>query len=171
MKPVVISLFVSYGQLAVFPASIQNPFNDWSQSDVDNGFAWSERSVSFRTLREEGVHQVTICVSKEATPINVQTIRSIEVPFTVPSNGRVEIASISESGEVDLYPGCYQLRCDFLGSYEGVELIELNFAKCDSPKFQVGRADSAISPNAQLLQHNTSYTQEPGKSFGRLTIS
>jgi hypothetical protein len=45
------NLNISYSQLAVFDASLDQPLNDWTPEHADQGFSWRPRSVSFRTKR------------------------------------------------------------------------------------------------------------------------
>ena len=41
------TLDISYSQLVVFQKGMENPFNDWENTHVDQGFAWRPGSVSF----------------------------------------------------------------------------------------------------------------------------
>ena len=47
-----LSLEISYGQLAVFANSLPQPFNDWTDQHVSQGFAWRPGSVTFRSMVE-----------------------------------------------------------------------------------------------------------------------
>jgi hypothetical protein len=55
-----VGLQVSCGQLAVFASSLKQPFNDWSDQHVSQGFAWRPGSVSFRSVVEAGRHSIEI---------------------------------------------------------------------------------------------------------------
>lgn len=44
------TLDISYSQLAVFQKGMENPFNDWEDTHVNQGFAWRPGSVSFGSL-------------------------------------------------------------------------------------------------------------------------
>lgn len=48
------SLEIAYGQIGVFDASLAQPFNDWTDAHVRQGFSWRSGSVSFRTLEGAG---------------------------------------------------------------------------------------------------------------------
>lgn len=149
-----LSFDVSYSQLAVFVSSIKQPFNDWTDRHVDQGFAWRAGSVSFRTLAEEGVHAIEVSVVDRMGPIRNDAIRVIEVPFDVPPDGAVEIGSISETVSVSLPAGAFLLRCEFLQppSTEG-ERVVMTFAKGEAARFSVLRADAELRLGDELLTH------------------
>lgn len=91
-------LFVSYAQVAVFPANLANPFNDWKSQHIDQGFAWREKSVSFATLDESGAIK---CEAIQSTDwkLGSNSKRAIRVPFRCPDS-EVEVSTISDSALV-----------------------------------------------------------------------
>src|ERR1700743_191003 len=93
----VLALDITYSQVAVFHPSLKQPFNIWTDRHVAQGFAWRPGSVSFSTIDEGGVHTIRVSVISSFVEISPAAIRVIEVPFRVPSDGSVEIASISDS--------------------------------------------------------------------------
>ncbi len=102
-------LNVSYGQLAIFWSTLPQPFNDWTDQHVGQGFAWRPGSASFRTLIESGIHTVDVNLVDQALPVSSDAVRVIEVPFDVPADGAIEVASISDSVPLTLPAGMYQL--------------------------------------------------------------
>jgi hypothetical protein len=100
------SIDVSYSQIAVFDSQLEDPFNDWLESHVKQGFSWRKGSVSFRTIEENGQISVVVRVAEKLP--QVAGIRAIAVPFTCLS-GTVDISSISSNRTVDLPKGNYQL--------------------------------------------------------------
>ncbi|RVP95264.1 competence protein ComJ [Sinorhizobium meliloti] len=149
-KAVKIDLDVDYSQVAVFWSGMQHPFNDWEERHVTQGFAWRAGSVSFRTLGN-GPHSIDVIVTEHAGSLTPGAIRAIEVPFEVSGNGRIEIASISESVELVLPSGKYLLRSEMLGKVNDVEIIRLLFAKSEVPRFSILLSDGEISPDEPLL--------------------
>ncbi|MBH1987068.1 MAG: hypothetical protein I8H76_07090 [Burkholderiales bacterium] len=145
---------VAYSQLAVFVSSIKQPFNDWTDRHVDQGFAWRPGSVSFRTLVEAGAHVVEVSVADRMGPIRDDAIRVVEVPFEVPPDGAVEIGGIAETVPVSLPAGAFVLRCEFLHppGTEG-ERVAMTFAKGEAARFAVLRADAELNPGVELLTH------------------
>lgn len=152
MAAVSLDLDVSYSQLSVFWTSLQQPFNDWTQKHVDQGFAWRPGSVSFRTLVEAGLHAVRVDIDDHAGPVSRNAVRVIEVPFEVPRDGNIEIASISDSISFSLPAGEYSLRCEFLGPDErGTQRVRLIFARADDQRFAVILADNDLVVGQELL--------------------
>ena len=147
-----IDLNVSHSQLAVFASLLAQPFNDWTDQHVSQGFAWRPGSVSFRSLVEAGSHSIEIEVVDHMGNINEDAVRVIEVPFEVPSDGAVEIGSIIETAPVSLPAGKFLLRCEFLkpASHVG-ERVRLILAKKDFPRFKIVRADAELLSDGELL--------------------
>ena len=55
---------VSYSQIAVFNSELENPFNDWTDQHVLQGFSWREESGSFKTLVFETGYSDDLCWSR-----------------------------------------------------------------------------------------------------------
>jgi hypothetical protein len=127
-------VFVSYSQLSVFDPSLAKPFNNWTRVHVAQGFAWRPGSVSFKTLSESEACDVELLFGEGERPIASHALRVIEVPFLVPSNGLLEVASIGEGQRLELSPGSYQLRFEAL------------------PKGKIRRADADLAPPTPLLK-------------------
>lgn len=143
---------VSYSQLAVFASSLSQPFNDWTDQHVAQGFAWRPGSVSFRTMSESGTHLVDIEVVDRLNAVHPDAVRAVEVPFEVPADGEIEIGSIAETVPLTLPAGSFVLRCEFLRSPgEGGDRVRLIFAKLEAPRFAVVRADQELAVGKELL--------------------
>lgn len=99
---------VSFSQIALFNAGLQNPFNNWSDLHVAQGFSWREGSVSFKTLIESGPIDVTFSLAHEFGP-NTDAIRAISVPFLCDKQGSVEISTIIGGHRERLSAGPYQI--------------------------------------------------------------
>jgi hypothetical protein len=147
-----IDFGISHGQLAVLASSLQDPYNDWTDQHFAQGLTWRPGSVSFRSMVEAGWHSVKIDVVNHAGPVHPDAVRVIEVPFEVPADGAIEVASIAEATPLSLPAGSFLLRCEFLkpsGTDEN-ELVRLTFAK-DAPRFAVIRADPELLVGDVLL--------------------
>jgi hypothetical protein len=147
-----VDLEVSYGQLAVFASSLKQPFNDWTDQHVAQGFAWRPGSVSFRTMVEGGRHSILIDVISHVGVVHPDAVRVVEVPLDIPPDGAVEVGSIAETVSLSLPPGSFLLRCEFLQppSVAG-ERVRFTFAQKDAPRFAVVRADPELSVSSELL--------------------
>ncbi|MGZ3296890.1 MAG: competence protein ComJ [Xanthobacteraceae bacterium] len=144
----IFQVFVSYSQISVFDPSLSEPFNNWTSRHVAQGFAWRPGSASFKTISESGRHNVEVFSDAKETPMSPDAIRIVEVPFLVPSNGSIDVASISDSHQLRLPPGPYQLRFE---ASRGSK-IKLVFTDCRKPRFAVLRADADLAPTMPLLE-------------------
>jgi Competence protein J (ComJ) len=140
-------LSVSYSQIAVFDGGLKNPFNSWTEAHVKQGFAWRPGSVSFATLEGGGCHHVEVLA--ERAEMSPQAIRAIQVPFEVPANGSIEIASIADSVPVRMPAGTYQLRFECFGL--APPKVRFVFLRSDSPSFEILRADAELSAIGDLV--------------------
>lgn len=152
MATVAIHVDVSYSQLAIFWSSLSQPFNDWEQMHVDQGFAWRIGSVSFRTLTEFGAHSIEVNVVDYFQSVSPDAVRVIDVPFKIPADGDIEVASISDSAPLSLPSGSYCLRCEQFGSsnLDGYKVV-LTFARAEDQTFAVIRADNDLIIKEGLL--------------------
>jgi hypothetical protein len=80
-----MSILVSYNQISVFDPDLDEPFNDWSDAHVRQGFSWRPGSVSFAAAENvETDIDIARCVSLS---LDVRSMWAIGVPFTVPAPG------------------------------------------------------------------------------------
>ena len=152
MSVTALTVDVSYGQLAVFLSALQNPFNDWTQKHVDQGFVWRQGSVSFRTLIESGLHDVEVVLTEQSIPVLDDAIRVIEVPFDIPDDGDIEVSSIADAVSLSLPSGKYSLRCELLSPRsDGSAQVRITFSKNQKADFKVIRADEGLTLGDELL--------------------
>ncbi|MCP3996970.1 MAG: hypothetical protein GY722_18200 [bacterium] len=146
-------LYVSYSQVCFFDGTLAQPYNDWSQAHVDQGFSWRPGSACFRTLVDDGLHQVEVHVDEQFPRISEEAKRVIRVPFVVPESGEVELASISESHVVEIAPDYYSLQIEM---YEATSRlgprIVLRLAANEDKSFEVVKADDCLSVPAELMK-------------------
>jgi hypothetical protein len=150
-------LTISYAQIAVFHAGLENPFNDWTETHVRQGFSWRPESVSFATLEESG--KARIYVNKvEELALRSDTVRAIQVPLTVPETKLVEVASITESKVIEIGSGGYALTFE-TGFDEGhLMWCAITFQKSNRPIARILRADQELNPPEDLLLSATPAT-------------
>jgi hypothetical protein len=143
---------VSYRQLAVFQAALPNPFNNWTDPHVAQGFAWRHGSVSFATLEEAGA--IDTEVARAAPARTTFAARIIAVPFEVDASGAVEVASIGDGVALKLPPGSYRLTFEHGASDTGRMWCRLWFEPVSSGEpveAAVVKADPTLTPGARLL--------------------
>tara|TARA_R110002096_G_scaffold197458_1_gene380800 strand:- start:97 stop:555 length:459 start_codon:yes stop_codon:yes gene_type:complete len=141
---------VSYSQIAVFNSELENPFNDWTDQHVLQGFSWREESVSFKTLIEAGPMSVEVRKS-ETLPIP-DGIRAITVPFHIPVGKNLEIATITEGRVVGLAGGIYQLVFE-TGYSDDLCWSRFTFIPDGSQIPEILIADDEIDSTKKLIMH------------------
>lgn len=129
-------LTISYRQIAVFDATLDEPFNDWQPQHIQQGFAWRPGSVSFSTLLDTG--EVDIHINIGAVDVDEPSECLIEVPFTVPEHGQLSVASIMDEQELELQPGDYQLVYNASG-----HRVSLSFVPSGEHAFRIHKQDDA----------------------------
>ncbi|HEY6912284.1 MAG TPA: competence protein ComJ [Myxococcales bacterium] len=141
-------LQVIYRQLAVFDPTLPNPFNDWRDGHVQQGFAWRAGSVSFRTLDDGALDVECVigpCVARS------DAIRIIRVPFAVASSGEVEVATMTDSFRVSLSAGEYSLMFE-LGGYDATPWCRLIWHRTNrAVSAEIVRADPELDPPHPLV--------------------
>ena len=146
-----IEIDISYSQIAAFHADLAEPFNDWSEQHVAQGFAWRPGSVSFATLDDGGVLRVNV-TSKTFDDSRSTATRVIQVPFDVSEHGPVELASIGSSAtKLELPPGHYELTFEH-GIDEKGMWATFHFVPASGPTAaKLLRIDDALSPPGILV--------------------
>ena len=141
---------MSYSQIAVFNSELENPFNDWTDQHVLQGFSWREESVSFKTLIDAG--PMTVEVRKSAELPILDGIRAITVPFYCPTGKKIEIASIAQGHVVGIEGGIYQLV--FEAGYSDDECwSRFTFIPHGSQIPKILIADAEIDATNELIMH------------------
>lgn len=143
-------LLISYNQIAVFNTNLENPFNDWNDTHVAQGFSWRKESVSFGTINNEEA-EVQVELIKNIEILN-NAIRIIRVPFEI-TDDTITIASIGDSFELELDKGKYNIIFSILKSKEkDLEFTyKFNFIKDDSEISEILKMDDELSPPKELL--------------------
>jgi len=141
------SINVLYSQLCIFLTKLLDPFNEWTQKNVDQGFSWRPGSVSFRSIEDGGTHYLTLSVVDTMPALNPSTIRAIEVPFKIEENASIEVGSIADGREIKLPSGVFLLRCEFKGERK----VDIIFCHCSEPHFAVIKADAELVIEEPLL--------------------
>jgi hypothetical protein len=141
-----LTLFISHSQLVVCDPSLERPFNFWTDRHVAQGFAWRPGSVSFGTIDEGGLHSIDVLLTHSYVDISPLAIRAIEVPFRVPFEESVEIASV-DSQRLQIPSSLYALRFECLQGRK----LKFVFMKIDNPKFRIVRSDAELRPAGDLL--------------------
>ena len=149
---------VQYAQINIFRP--QEPdTNLWSDEHVAQGFAWREGSVSFGVPDHDGPVWIEVERKDAADPLSGDTMRAIEVPFTVYSDG-VVYASLIDDLAIPVPFGAYRLRFEIRPGFTHDEtdfalLIVLTFIPDATPDFAILRGDTEVTAQHVLLKTAT----------------
>ena len=157
-------LFVTYSQIAVFNSDLQNPFNDWSEMQVNQGFSWRDQSVSFKTLLNDVSTSVEFNVVKKFQPLP-NSIRIISVPFLCCGSGDLEVATITDAMSISIRSGLYQLI--FEAGVSGHSGAWCRFAMIENGELnpEILRQDAELSPKYPLIVGCPSSKPQLGNFF------
>ena len=143
---------VSYDQISVFDARLADPFNDWSDEHVHQGFAWRPGSVSFATLEDAGPLAADVYRSRAFDESASSASRVISVPFSVPEHGGVELASIASGVPLELAEGEYELTFEHGLGNGGKMWARFYFRAVETPVTpRIIRADAELSPPDEFV--------------------
>jgi len=143
------TLGIDYHQIAVFNPDLRDPFNDWTDVHVRQGFSWRHGSVSFGTLSQSGQFRVVVSVRKEVD-LPDGTVRAISVPFLVDSNG-VEVGGVFGGVRLGIASGHYKLV--FVAqkvTHQEAEVYHFQFIQAENPAAQILVADAELDPPDEL---------------------
>ena len=113
MEDVRYDVEVVQNMVYVFNKSMADPFNDWSDTAIAQGFSWREGCVGFLTFEDAdpAVLDARFTIGSDASPADAE--RVIRVPFVVDAGGAVTISGIYEDADrtIAVPPGAYDLTC------------------------------------------------------------
>jgi hypothetical protein len=142
------TILVSYNQICVFDAALDEPFNDWTDEHVHQGFAWRPGSVSFGAAENvETAVVIDVVSSVEPDPA---AFRVIAVPFTVPPHRGIVVGSIGDEREIEVDGGTYQLTFE-LGTKDKNPWCRISFVPNSDPQPRIIKADSEITKRDALM--------------------
>jgi hypothetical protein len=147
-----VELDVMYSLVAVFDSRLEQPFNDWEDEHVSQGFSWRPGSVSFATVESGGSISVDIVRRREALREPGDAMRAIRVPFLVQEHGGVEVSTIVGEVVVELDAGDYALTFQHGISGSGKMWAVLLFEPVEAPiEPEILQADSLVNPPPRFL--------------------
>ncbi|WP_407398900.1 competence protein ComJ [Treponema sp.] len=123
-----VELELSYKQFCIFNETVNNPFNDWSEVNVAQGFSIREDSISVMTLNNDGI--LKISVSTDSKIID-DANRIIEFEYQV-KDENVSVATISNEMKIQIKKGLYKIRVQLCKESDESEICYLSFLKKDS---------------------------------------
>jgi hypothetical protein len=150
MNEITFKTDIYYSQLSVFQNGLENPFNDWNDTHINQGFSWRDGSVSFGTLSDDEECEITVRVTESLAIDTDDVIRAILVPFYIGNNG-IEVGSVMETIVIDIEEGNYGLLFTVKRTVNGLTNYSFDFIKSDNFKANIILADDELNPPAVLL--------------------
>lgn len=147
-------ILVSYNQICVFSSELDDPFNDWRDVHVHQGFAWREGSVSFGAIENAETDLEVSAVASYAP--NEHATRIIAVPFTVPPSGEIVIGSIGDERSLELNSGTYKLIYELGVTGDDSWWCNLFFIPQENVKPSIIKADPEITKKSDFDMNATS---------------
>ncbi|MOA00254.1 DNA-entry nuclease inhibitor [compost metagenome] len=147
-------LLISYSQLAIYNSEVESPYSNWSDSHINQGFAWREGAVSFSTL-DDAMCEVSVSLERDIAADD-RCIRAIVVPFRVSRLG-VTISSImSEAFTYEIPEGQYALVFQIFhlpADEQGDQAYRYSFSFVphSSPEAMILKQDDELSPPHPLV--------------------
>lgn len=147
----IFNMDISYSQLVVFQKGIENPFNDWQDIHIDQGFAWRPGAVSFGSLLADEMCQINVGI-KPQVKILENSIRTIVVPFEILEDG-IGIASVTQENDVKIPSGLYELVFNVIPkpTIDRLDVYDFSFVKTKNPIAKILVADKMLNPSNKLL--------------------
>jgi len=128
-------------EVTVCWAAIPSPYVVWNERQLGQGFAWRPGAVSFRTLEDDGPHDIRIYRVRGEPPLPPRAVRVIEVPFLLPVANGIEVGGRLDTRMLGWLAGSYLLRVAFFNAPR----LEFAFMKDAEPRFAIPVADAAIA--------------------------
>jgi hypothetical protein len=147
-------LFVSYAQVAVFPSSLERPFNYWTDRHVAQGFSWRSGSASF-AVPDGGNCLVEILQSEQKTETVGEILREIWVPFDIVDR-QMTCGSITDEKEFCMPLGMHQLVFKCMRASEHTDstfeyFLSFMFFRTEKPHFACPKFDKEAVPYDKFL--------------------
>jgi hypothetical protein len=149
MSDLTFEIDIFYSQLAVFQSGLENPYNNWNDIHLNQGFVWREGSVSFGTLFDDEEGKITVRVT-DKFELDNDVIRAITVPFYIGNKG-IEVGSVMKTTAFDLEKGMYELVFTIKQLDNESRHYSFDFIKSNNPKANVIKADEELNPPTVLL--------------------
>ena len=146
------SLELSWSQVSLFDANLADPFNDWTEAHLAQGFTWRPGSVSFKVPTRTGELDVSLDFIDSLRLLH-DARWAILVPFHSWA-GVIEVSTIAQSELIEIPPGRFSLLYQ-TGVHDGrawacFGLLESNGIEVEP---RVLRGDDVVRASAEVLMH------------------
>lgn len=144
------NLELSWSQVSLFDASLTDPFNDWTEGHLMQGFCWRPGSVSFKLPTRAGGLDVTVDFI-DSLRLMSEARWAIVVPFHT-WGGVIEVSTMSQSELIEIPSGrfalLYQTGIRDGHAWAHFGLLALNGTEIEP---RVLRGDDVVLADAPIL--------------------
>lgn len=98
-------LDLAWSQVSLFEAGLADPFNDWTEGHLTQGFSWRPGSVSFKVPAKQGRCDVTVELI-DVVSVDPDAQWAIVVPFTT-FGGQLEVSTMQADQLIELPSGTF----------------------------------------------------------------
>ncbi len=150
MSSLKFQLELAWSQISVFDANLVDPYNDWNETHLAQGFTWRQGSVSFKLPVRSGNVSVDIELVDQLT-VDPSARWAIVVPF-ITWAGVIEISSITQSELIEVDSGRYGLLYQS-GIRDGEAWVSLSLMPAGRLPIEptILRCDDELHPTEPLL--------------------
>lgn len=143
-------LELAWSQISIFDANLVDPFNDWNEIHLAQGFTWRAGSVSFKLPVRNGNIQVQVELVDHLA-VDPSARWAIVVPF-ITWAGVIEISSITQSELIEVDSGHYGLLYQS-GVRDGRPWVSLSLMPAGRVPVEptILRSDEELTPSLPLL--------------------
>ena len=144
------TLELSWSQVSLFDANLADPFNDWTEAHLEQGFTWRPGSVSFKVPVRSGPLQVGIDFVD-----SLQLMSDAQWAILVPLHtwgGVIEISTIAQSELIEIPPGQFSLLYQ-TGIHDGRAWAHFGLLASNGVQVEprVLRGDDVVHADVELL--------------------
>jgi hypothetical protein len=140
---------VLYGQIVAFSSELSNPYNDWDDGHISQGFSWRPESVSFSIPSEIAVLDLHIELDN-FEKIERRCIRVIKVPIILGITKKIEVGNILNTLDFEMkYDKCTVTFQLLYGISNGKSEAKISICAgyCEP---QIIIADKELNPPSEL---------------------
>lgn len=143
-------LELAWSQISIFDANLVDPYNDWNEQHLAQGFTWRPGSVSFKLPVRSGTIDIDVDLIDHLT-VDPTAQSAIVVPF-VSWAGVIEVSSITQAELIEVESGQYALLFQS-GVRDGQAWVSLGLmpASRNGVEPMILRSDDALHADQPLL--------------------
>jgi len=145
LKPSRLKIPVLHGQVSLFNRALKNPYNDWTDLHVSQGFSYRRKSVSFALPSAT----LLVDVHLQSLPASELIGRHFRLPFDVEGTEGIEFGNVIDTVHFPLEEGRYTIDFALYKPYAETTSagLVISVGDCEA---QIVQADEALATPDEL---------------------